>query len=239
MVSHSPRTTSEPLLDERVRSLLAAAAAPAEPGPLPGEEEAVAAFVASAHPRRIPMRSSLSTRRIALASSLGAVALLAGGVGAAAAGVLPGAAQDSVSDLLGSVGVQVPGADEHSAGHADQRGGSTDDAGEAGTGDGADVETEDAGKGAAVSGIARQEGLEGVDKGAAVSGHASGGKSQAGRHGAATDSEPEPPVVAPHGGGTGTATDATDETAAGSSEGTNAADEASSGHSAAGSGNRP
>jgi hypothetical protein len=68
------------------------------------------------------MRSSLVPVRVAVAAGLGTGLLLAGGVGAAAAGVLPGAAQDTARTWLDTVGVEVPGPDEHSAGHADQRG---------------------------------------------------------------------------------------------------------------------
>ena len=70
--------------------------------------------------------------------------------------------------------------------------------------------------------------LTGVEKGAAVSTAASGGKSQAGRHGSASGTS------APNSGGTGTA-----DTASGgkSTAGTATANTASGGKSAAGSGN--
>ena len=120
MVSHIHDSDLPP--DPRVRALLAAAAAPTEPGPLPGETEAVAAFRAQSRPRRTFMPSSLIPVRVAVAAGLGTGLLVAGGVGAAAAGVLPGAAQDTARTWLDTVGVEVPGPDAHSAGHADERG---------------------------------------------------------------------------------------------------------------------
>jgi hypothetical protein len=124
MVSHIPDSDLRP--DPRVRALLAAAAAPTEPGPLPGETAAVAAFRDHSRPRRTRMPSSLIPVRVAVAAGLGTGLLLAGGVGAAAAGVLPGAAQDTARTWLDTIGVAVPGPDEHSAGHADERGRSAD-----------------------------------------------------------------------------------------------------------------
>ena len=112
--------------DPRVRGLLDAAAAPTECGPLPGEREALAAFRSVHSRRRNSMSIPLTRVRVAVAAGLGAGVLLAAGAGAAAAGVLPGAAQDTARTVLDRVGVEVPGADEHSAGHADQRGHSTE-----------------------------------------------------------------------------------------------------------------
>lgn len=128
------------------------------------------------------MLSSLTSAKAALAAALGAGVLLTGGVGAAAAGVLPGAAQDTASNLLSKVGVTVPGADERSAGHAEERGASED----AGSG----RELPDASdKGQKVAETAKSTELTGVDKGAAISGLASGGKSRAGERGGDDSSE--------------------------------------------------
>ena len=120
MVSHIH--DSEPRPDPRVRALLAAAAAPTEPGPLPGETEAVAAFRTRSLPTRSFMPSSLTPLRVVVATGLGSGLLLVGGVGAAAAGALPGAAQDTARTWLDTVGVHVPGPDARSASHADERG---------------------------------------------------------------------------------------------------------------------
>ncbi len=170
------------VLDEPVRSLLAAAAAPTEPGPLPGEAEALAAFRASqTTTRRSPVLTYLTAFKTPIAAALGTGVLLTTGMGVAMAGSLPGAAQDTASELLGKVGVTVPGADEHSAGHADQRGGSEDAADEP-------ASPEKDGKGSEVSELATTTDKKGVEKGAAISDEASDGKSQAGEeHGKAAE----------------------------------------------------
>lgn len=197
--------------DERVSALLSAAAAPSEPGPLPGEGAALAVYRASLTPtRRRSMISSLLSARTGLVAAVGAGVLLTGGVTTAAAGGLPGAAQDTASEMLAKVGIQVPGAAVASNGNADTRGNSdtaladepTDSADDdvAATDDGDDaaatveVEVEDAdgastgsGKGELISGIATETDAEGAEKGALISKVASDGKSQAGDHGQAGD----------------------------------------------------
>lgn len=67
----------------------------------------------------------LTKSRSAKAAVAAAIMLLGAGT-AAAAGALPGAAQDAASAALEKVGVSVPGADSHSDGHADARGKSAD-----------------------------------------------------------------------------------------------------------------
>lgn len=195
--------------DERVSALLSAAAAPSEPGPLPGEGAALAAYRASLTPtRRRSMISSLLSARTGLVAAVGAGVLLTGGVTTAAAGGLPGAAQDTASEMLAKVGIQVPGAAMASNGNADTRGksdtaladepaDSADDDVVATDGDeaAATVEVEDAdgastgsGKGELISGIATETDAEGAEKGALISEVASDGKSQAGDdHGQAGD----------------------------------------------------
>ncbi len=162
----------------RVAALLEAAAAPVEPGPMKGEAEALAAFVASRNaPRRgAPVRSTLVTAKVAVAAALSGV-LLTGGVGAAAAsGVLPGAAQDTASDWLSKVGVTVP-----RAGHRPVHDGGSG-AGDAVAGD--DAGADDAqGKGEVVSEAARDDETSGRGKGATVSELASDGRSRADEHG--------------------------------------------------------
>ncbi|RYU13369.1 hypothetical protein [Nocardioides iriomotensis] len=196
-MSQPPDETPEQ--DPRVRALLAAAAAPTEPGPLPGEQEALAAFREAHSRRRFSMPSSLSPVRAAVAAGLGAGVLLAAGVGGAAAGVLPGAAQDTARTWLDTVGVEVPGPNAHSAGHADQRGRSAEagtpeedattetdvtetEAEEttepAGTAESTEKELPEASEhGQTVSETARSTEAEGADKGAEISGLASEGRS--------------------------------------------------------------
>ena len=215
--------------DPRVRAVLQAAAAPAEAGPQPGEVEALATFRTVTSRRRNPMTSPLTRVRAAVAAGLGAGVLLAAGTGAAVAGVLPGAAQDTARTVLDRVGVQVPGADEHSAGHADQRGGST----QAGSGDDAAERTGDQGTtdepttpqapptasahGKIVSSTARSTDTQGADHGKLVSSVASDGRARSGGQGKhtgagqhtsdSTDDSTAPPAAQPADpGGDGRAT---------------------------------
>lgn len=196
MQTSDRRNDSDHPLDERVASLLAAAAAPTETGPVPGEEQVLAAFRASQETsRRSFVRSPLTPAKTALAAAVGASVLLTGGVAAAATGALPGAAQEKASEMLTKVGITVPGPDEASAGHADQRGGSASDEDETEetpeteeSEETTEVVTEPTGeesgdsqgKGEVVSEMAKSDETTGVEKGAAVSGYASGGKSKAG-----------------------------------------------------------
>ena len=123
MLNPNRHEADDTLLDERVVSLLSAAAAPSEPGPLPGEGAALAAFRSAQVPtRRSSMLSSLIAAKAGVAAAIGAGVLLTGGVAAAATGTLPGAAQDTARDVLSNFGVTVPGSADASAGHADTRG---------------------------------------------------------------------------------------------------------------------
>jgi hypothetical protein len=121
------------------------------------------------------MLSSLTSAKAALAAAVGAGVLLTGGVGAATAGVLPGAAQDTASDMLAKVGVTVPGADERSAGNAEERDASDD----ATT---TEPELPDAaGHGQEVADTAKTTTSTGAEKGEEISGVASQGRSEDGR----------------------------------------------------------
>jgi hypothetical protein len=124
MSKHKLRPSDDPALDARVRSLLDAAAAPAETaGPLPGEEEALAEFRASPQcAKRRSMFLRLVSARAAVAAAISTGVLLTGGLGAAAAGVLPGTAQEAVSTWLETVGISVP-AGERADEDGDRRGG--------------------------------------------------------------------------------------------------------------------
>lgn len=265
MLNHDVRASHDDL-DEPVRSLLSAAAAPTELGPMPGEAEALAAFrAAQAAPRRSTLLLHLASFKTAIAAALGTGVLLTAGVGAAAAGSLPGAAQDTASELLAKVGVTVPGADDHSAGNADERG------------DSGDAKGSHTGHGSEVSQFATDTPLKGADKGAAVSELASNGKSNAGEdhgkagdehgkagedHGKGTQSgstardhteksdttgpsaptrtQDKSPVTTPNDGGTDTADSASSKSGdTASTHGTGTAGEKSSGSSSGGSVNRP
>ena len=208
----------------RVVRLLVAAAAEASSEELARAPETVAAMKAAprtpvhrniASSRRSFMPLALSRPRLAAAV---VAAAFAASVGMASAGSLPGAAQDVASEMLAKVGITVPGANDSAGTHPDVRGSSTS----------VPSASADAGKGAEISELATTTDLTGVEKGAAVSTAASGGKSQAGRHGSASGTS------APNSGGTGTA-----DTASGgkSTAGTATANTASGGKSAAGSGN--
>ncbi|MGH3118529.1 MAG: hypothetical protein ACRDPQ_03380 [Nocardioidaceae bacterium] len=220
--------------DPRVRTLLAAAAAPETAGLLPGEAEALAAFRTSTQrTRRTSMLSPLVSAKAAVASAIGTGVLLAGGVGAAAAGVLPGAAQETVSPWLEAVGVSVP-ADEKSDENAHPRGRSDQTPAE---------ETElpaAADHGREVSETAKNSDSEGADKGKEIAEIASDGRVESGDRSHAAEGHGEPPVSTPNHGGTGTATDATDgndQSAGAPNDGTATADEASDGASFSGSDN--
>jgi hypothetical protein len=258
MLNNDRREAHDTALDERVVSLLEAAAAPTEPGPLPGEAEALAAFRASQPtPRRSSMLSSLASLKTGIAAALGTGVLLTGGVGMAAAGALPDGAQDTASEMLAKVGVTVPGAAEAAADAG--KGESTADEASA------DREMPEASrKGQDVSDLARNTELEGADKGAAVSDFASEGRSRAGgendRSQARVDgrsvagekqaeaseaderaegSRERDETEAPNDGGADAADGATTNSAGGSSSaGTETASESSDGRSGAGSTNR-
>ena len=212
--------------DERVSALLSAAAAPSEPGPLPGEGAALAAYRTSLTPtRRRSMITSFLRARTGLAAAVGAGVLLTGGVTtAAAAGGLPAAAQDTAHNVLGTFGFEVPPAvaangnadtrDKSDATLADEPAGSADDDVAATDDDGAtdtapvtgDADPADrsagesSGKGEEISGLATSmEG--GPEKGAAISAVASEGKSKAGLNRQDEESEESDDHGRPEGAG--------------------------------------
>jgi hypothetical protein len=266
MLTRHTRKDEQSVADARLESVLDAAAAPAEPGPAPGEEAVLAAFRASsvrAEGWRSRMHTpTLKTLGVGAAS---AGLLLTGGFAAAAAGALPEAAQQKAHDVLASINVQVPGANEHSDGHADTRGRSGD--APAGGGASSAGTTPDAAEhGQMVSDLARNTELEGAAKGKAIS-EAAQGNGQSGEHGppaqapeqSATGSDgarapgagpaadgdggqssDHARVQTPNDGGTGTADDASADNGGGAStNGTATAGERSDGRSTDGSGNAP
>lgn len=160
-------------------------------------------------------RSTLHRFKLAGAAFAGALICT---TGLAFAGTLPGAAQDVASSMLSKVGVSVPGPNENAGTHPSVRGSLSPDVADANVAEAKDEAAENGtGKGAEISGLATTTDLSGVDKGAAISTLASGGKSQAGQHGEATEA---------HGGATAEASD-----------GAATAAEASAGHSSAGADN--
>ena len=204
------------------------------------------------------MLSPLVSTKAAMAAAIGTGVLLTGGVGAAAAGVLPGPAQQTASTVLKTVGISVPGG--HGADHngrpeqtpgetAGENGGSGQTPGEE-AGTNAEVPPA-ADHGKQVSETAKNTTAEGADKGEEIAGIASDGRAQSGDHGSAGTPQGgkpadvgngEPPVTVPNSGGTGTASDATsgqEQSAGAADHGTGTADESSDGASTAGSANRP
>ena len=199
MVNQYRRHSTDHPLDERVAILLEAASAPTEPGPLPGEDEAMAAFRASHESsRRSSMLSSLKSTKAAAAAALSVGVMLTGG--AAVAGTQPGAAQETAHSVLAELGIEVPGSDGNHAEPADTRGASgeeevveisdeeaagvsgeeeTLDTAENGDGDEVGAQGE---HGALVSGFATSTELRGAEKGAAIAAMASEGKSKAGEN---------------------------------------------------------
>ncbi len=202
MVRDHEHDTDGIALDERVSSLLSAAAAPSEPGPLPGEGAALAAFrAAQPQPRRSPHRSVLVAARSGMAAAMAGL-LLTGGVAAATAGVLPGIAQDTVDGVLVDLGLspaddaspeRLTGTEtSETAATSESSVPAADDPGEAAAGEdtaegaGSDHATAgDVGKTASVHGkevsrTARETEATGAAKGAEISGLASQGRSRTG-----------------------------------------------------------
>jgi hypothetical protein len=222
MVTMRWRRTEATAPDPRVAVVLAAAAAPTEPGLQPGEAAALAAFrtAASTPNRRTRMFPSLKAAAVA-ATATGA--LLTGGVAVAATGALPGDAQDTARTMLGTVGVTVPGPADAAGTHPATRGKSAATATETAAPVAAPATTA-ATKGQAVSELATTTDATGRDKGAAISALASEGRSKAGL---------------PHPTPTTTASTATTKGEDESTDGRSTAATASAGHSSTGTAHRP
>ena len=175
-----------------VAEVLRAAAAEPVVTDSSAEDQAVAAFAATAwvrdagpvQPKRrfvVPVTSKRK-KVAAVAASLGLV--LSGGL--SAAGALPGAAQDVAHDVLGTMGISVPDPNTNAGDHPDTRGDHADAQGEP----------------SPVSDIARTTTATGVDKGAEISTLASQGQSRAGTQPGAPAAGPPssvPPVSTPAG----------------------------------------
>lgn len=170
-------------------------------------------------PKRSFVPFALSRRRIAAVLIAAALVCTAG---TASAGILPGAAQDIASAILGKVGISVPDSNEDSGTHRSVPGVSAD--------------RSDGGKGGDISELATTTELSGVDKDATIARVASDGTSRAGKRG--SGSTASAPVATPDAGGTDMTETTTEETSADKSPpGGSTANEASGGHSGAGSGN--
>ncbi len=204
MLNQVRRDTHEPRLEHRVKSLLAAAAAPTEPGPLTGEAEVLAAFRATRDlSRRSPRLSSLTPLRAAAAALVSTGLLLAGTVAATATGSPPGPAQHTMHEWLTRFGAIAPVVDERpdtpalsptdaGAGVRNAPRATDNDAaasdharqGHANQGHANQGHANGAAKGASVSKLARRSHANGAAKGACVPEVTSSGRSRAGDKGA-------------------------------------------------------
>jgi hypothetical protein len=167
-----------------VASILLTAASPTEPGEIAMELEHVTAARAILTERAAGHRPA---RRVIAAAVVAALMTLPG---LAAANVLPDPAQHAVSSVLDKVGISVPAGSEDHPGNTGEHPAST---------------------GSEISGIATTTDATGVAKGAEISSVASGGKSQAGQHGKASDAPHGVPPQAPghgHSGQSGRSGDA-------------------------------
>lgn len=217
MSKHSARTSDDPVIDTRVQEILTAAAAPVEAtGPSPGEEQALEAFRTFAKPTKRPSRLSRhASVKAAVATAIGTGVLLAGGVGAAADGVLPGAAQQTASTVLRTIGISVPpgdGADTN--GRPEQTPGNRADHNTNPRGSEAAEVPPAADHGKQVSETAKSP-ADGARTGRDVARVASdnqansGNQTNSGDHGQAAEDHGQPPRSHPNPGDTGNASPAT------------------------------
>jgi hypothetical protein len=219
IVSGHPAAAELPDGLERVAAVLAAARSAPEPGELARETDTVAAMAALV--RSSPVTTPASTRRKRFmlihplrlrTAAIFAALVFASTGGLAAAGALPGPAQDVVSTILSELGLSLP----------DQAGGEPETA-----------RPSQSEKGLAIAALASGSDERSLERGALISALASDGKSRAGANGQPADAGGAP-VSTPNEGGTPTA----DTASGGASEpGTTMADAQSGGASAAGSGN--
>jgi hypothetical protein len=108
---------------------LAAATAPPDAAELAGEAQATAAFVAVRRTTGTGTgaregRSRRFTRARLAAVAVGVLLVLTGSM--AAFGALPGAAQSVAQDVLGVIGIHVPGPNAHAGDHPFTRGKSSE-----------------------------------------------------------------------------------------------------------------
>jgi len=156
------------------------------------------AHVAPVAGGRFPMTRRLRSVKMLIAAG----ALTVGAAtAAAAAGTLPGAAQDTAANMLAKIGVNVPGPNNHSDHHPDTRG-KAEDHSPATTSPTHDTVMSAAlpGKGSDISGLATDSATSGLEKGNAVSTEASNGKSRAGTNSAPSSLPAGPPSSIPRHG---------------------------------------
>jgi hypothetical protein len=188
--------------------LITALRAPATSDELVGESAAVAAFMAADAPADVraarPVLARRHRLRLAVAAAVGGLSLT---TGLAAAGALPGAAQQVASDTLSHVGIDVPNPNDHAGDHPGSRGQSGEDHGKA-TAEANEHGPDTTTHGAEVSNTAKTTDATGADKGAEISTVASDGRSQAGadEHGKPADAgkpaeTPATPDAASHADG--------------------------------------
>ncbi|MGZ4149921.1 MAG: hypothetical protein ACXVQJ_07775, partial [Actinomycetota bacterium] len=157
-----------------VARIVAALTAPATPAELRDERSAIDsalrlawmdAELAALSPPRSPMHGLALRRKLLVPVVAGAIVV--GTAGLAMAGALPAPAQDAFAKVLDRVGITVPAsADQHPSPTTTDHPAST---------------------GTDISQIATDPSTPSLQKGIAVSGTASGGMSQAGQHGSASD----------------------------------------------------
>jgi hypothetical protein len=188
-------------------------------------EPAMAARLADEVVREVPRPSAHGPGRSVRLAAAGLLGALVTFSGLAAANALPDVAQRTASELLSRVGVHVPDPETDTPPRPGPHGASGAHQAPAGT--------TGKGKGTDISGLAHTTDSTGVDKGAEISTDASGGKSQAGQHGAAGSA---PPASVPRPTGASGGPGSTAHTAP-SPPGASTADTASGGHSSAGSAN--
>lgn len=182
----------DPLSDPDLAPVWSALRAPAHDEELVEEQRLVALITAHASASTLPrtVRSRMSTMlRIKFSAPAAVAAALFASSGLAYAGVLPGAAQSTASDMLAKVGITVPGPNSHAGTHPDSRGQSApsgDTAGQttANTGD----QPSAAGHGQTVSQLAKTTTDTGRAKGTSIAATASNGRSTNGQNTAATAS---------------------------------------------------
>jgi hypothetical protein len=137
------------------------------------------------------MIRKLSVKTLVIAGVLVAVS-----AGVAAAGGLPGAAQDTATAALERVGITVSGANDHSGDHPNTRGSS---GAESVTTEQANANTTLPAQADEIVAIATDSSISGLDKGQAVSSVASDGRSRAGAEHATSATEAGPPASVPVG----------------------------------------
>ncbi|HEY3673022.1 MAG TPA: hypothetical protein VGN51_18935 [Acidimicrobiia bacterium] len=149
----------------------------------------IAAEIRSSTPA--PRPASNAGRRLARLAAASAVVTMTAFGGLAAAGALPGPAQQLASDVLGQLHIDVPSPDGANHEHRGNSGADTDSP-SASSSDSGRNHGDGQGQGSSTSNLATDPSATSIDKGAAVSAVASDGQSQAGE-----EHDAVPPVDTP------------------------------------------